>query len=283
MNHFHSLRNNQENYTVAENEEYQTVEPFSMPDIVKNYVQKNANESYYFLFYTGIFIILISIIIYVCTKPGLIIPSELEPKYRRYLKFGFIFLFYLGAIYYYTHISIFYFSESWERYTFIGYGTVLFIIFVVYVGIFGKKFAENNLGPLLDAAKKQQAKKKLNEQLIKKVKQLERTKEKQGAKRQAKQTQEQAERKAEQAFQQAKRKAKQTIQQAKFDQELANLKLNSQRKKAKLDTQLGPEAKLIQKNLQQEIGKNLQNILQQEKQLQQLKRRQQSSSPSLTL
>jgi flagellar biosynthesis GTPase FlhF len=39
---------------------------------------------------------------------------------------------YVGAIYYYTHISLFYFSESWERFTFIGYGAVLFILVLVF-------------------------------------------------------------------------------------------------------------------------------------------------------
>lgn len=151
MNHFHSLRNHQENYTVAENEEYQTVEPFSWADIV-DYTKKNANESYYFLFYTGIFIILFVVIVCVCVNPKLIVLNEESNSVLSIVAYIAILAVYLGAIYYYTHISIFYFSESWERFTFIGYGAVLFILVVVFGVMGGIKFEKvkkmlNALGP----------------------------------------------------------------------------------------------------------------------------------------
>ena len=151
MNHFHSLRNNQENYTVAENEEYQTVEPFSVTDIV-DWSKKNANESYYFLFYTGIFIILFVVIVCVCVNPKLIVLNEESNSVLSVVAYIAILGVYLGAIYYYTHISIFYFSESWERFTFIGYGAVLFILVVVFGVMGGMKFEKvkkmlNALGP----------------------------------------------------------------------------------------------------------------------------------------
>lgn len=151
MNHFHSLRNHQENYTVAENEEYQTVEPFSWADIV-DYTKKNANESYYFLFYTGIFIILFVVIVCVCVNPKLIVLNEESNSVLSIVAYIAILGVYLGAIYYYTHISIFYFSESWERFTFIGYGAVLFILVVVFGVMGGIKFEKvkkmlNALGP----------------------------------------------------------------------------------------------------------------------------------------
>jgi Skp family chaperone for outer membrane proteins len=168
MNHFHSLRNNQENYT-AENEEYQTVEPFSMADIV-DYTKKNANESYYFLYYTGIFIILFIIIVCVCANPKLIVLNGESNSVLSIVSYIAILGVYLGAIYYYTHISIFYFPESWERFTFIGYGAVLFILVVVFGVMGGIKFEKvkkmlNALGPYKQIEEIQQKRRKVDQKL----------------------------------------------------------------------------------------------------------------------
>lgn len=171
MNHFHSLRNNQENYTVVENDKYQIVEPYIGENIVKygknvvNYAKENANESYYFLFYTGIFIILFIIIVCVCANPKLIVLNEESNSVLSIVAYIAILGVYLGAIYYYTHISIFYFPESWERFTFIGYGAVLFILVVVFGVMGGIKFEKvkkmlNALGPYKQIQKEQQIQRK---------------------------------------------------------------------------------------------------------------------------
>ena len=242
MNHFHSLRNHQENYTVAENEEYQTVEPFSWADIV-DYTKKNANESYYFLFYTGIFIILFVVIVCVCANPKLIVLNEESNSVLSIVSYIAILGVYLGAIYYYTHISIFYFSESWERFTFIGYGAVLFILVVVFGVMGGIKFEKvkkmlNALGPLkkIQEIKRknqdiQQEKHKVDKQLeLNKMKIMQKlTKEVQEKQIELREQQAKLRAKAIKQIQQERAKAREKIQQERANARLKQIHLQKGR------------------------------------------------------
>ena len=262
MNNFRSLSNNQENYTVVGNDKYEIVEPYLGENIVKygknvvNYAKENANESYYFLFYTVIFLILFVILLLVCTRPGVILPPTYEEIAKSshkvsILQFCFIILFYVGAIYYYTHISIFYFSESWERYTFVGYGTVLFITLVVFVGILGKKFTVfrnilKKLGPLKTAFKEETEQDLLNKQMQKKRNESDAKIQDQRKKLQIQRIQKQAQISKTKAIQQANRKEKQALLQAQI------LK-NQAVKKAQLQRQQAQKKAKIQQQLQKKI------------------------------
>ena len=254
MNNFRSLSNNQENYTVVGNDKYEIVEPYLGENIVKygknvvNYAKENANESYYFLFYTVIFLILFVILLLVCTRPGVILPPTYEEIAKSshkvsILQFCFIILFYVGAIYYYTHISIFYFSESWERYTFVGYGTVLFITLVVFVGILGKKFTVfrnilKNLGPLKTTFKEKTEQEILNKQMQQKRNKYNAKMQDQRKKLQRQRAQKQAQRIKNQAIQQANRKEKLALSQAQILKNQAIQQANRKEKQALSQAQI---------------------------------------------
>lgn len=287
MNNFRSLSNNQENYTVAENDKYQIVEPYIGENIVKygknvvNYAKENANESYYFLFYTVIFLIVFAMLLLVCIKPGVILPPTNQEIAKSshtvsILQFCFILLFYVGAIYYYTHISIFYFSESWERYTFIGYGTVLFITLVVFVGILGKKFTVfrnilKKLGPLKTKFKVKTEQEKLKEQMQQKRNQLNAKIQDQREQFQRQRAQKQAQRIKNQALQKAEMDKYQAVKKAEIQKQRVQ-------KQAQFQKQQAQRKAKIQQQFKKKIANDLNNVSKQQRMLQKLQ-----SSPSVRL